>query len=145
MFIRREGDYAVRCVLFLARERHGVMSSGEISRSASIPRSFLAKILQRLAKRGIVESIQGISGGFRLAKPPSRINLLEVIEAAQGPSAINICVVDKKNCDLSAACAVHPVWMELRDDLEKKLRRKTFARILAGAGKTTETEKGGAA
>ena len=145
MLIRREGDYAVRCVLFLARKRHSVMSSGEISRSASVPKSFVAKILQRLAKRGIVESVQGISGGFRLAKPPSRINLLEVVEAAQGPSAINICVVDKKKCDLSAACAVHPVWMELRDDLEKKLRRKTFARILAGAGKTRETEKGGAA
>jgi len=134
MYITRQADYAVRCVLFLSKEPERIISANEISKSMAIPRSFLAKILQRLSKRGIVESTQGVSGGFRLAKKPAKISLLEVIEAVQGPSAMNVCAIDKRICRLSRTCAVHPIWVDLRKDVEKRLKNENFAELARKKG-----------
>jgi Rrf2 family protein len=130
MFITREADYAVRCVLFLSQEEGRVVNAKEISGSMTVSKSFLAKILQRLSKSGIVRSTQGIAGGFELAKKCASINLLEVIEAVQGPTAVNVCAVDKQNCDQSSTCPVHPVWVELRGDIERRLKRESFAGLI---------------
>lgn len=130
MFITREADYAVRCVLFLSQETGRVVSAKEIAESMTIPKSFLAKILQRLTRGGIVLSTKGIAGGFELAKDSTKVSILEVIEAIQGSAALNICAVDEGNCDLSNTCPVHPVWAELRVDIENKLRKESFAALV---------------
>jgi Rrf2 family protein len=129
MFITREADYAVRCVLFLSQETDRVVSANEISESMSVPKTFLAKILQRLSKSRIVRSSQGVAGGFELVNKPDKVNILEVIEAIQGPTAVNVCAVDEHNCDLSSTCPVHPVWVELREDIENKLKKESFAKL----------------
>ena len=136
MFLTREADYAVRCVLFLSREAGRTASAAEISKAALVPRGFLAKILQRLAKRGIVRSTKGAAGGFALSRPPGEVCLLDVIEALQGPLAINACAVDEKACDLADACAAHPIWVELRKGMEERLKEETFAKLI-------KREKGG--
>jgi Rrf2 family protein len=130
MFVTREADYAVRCILYLAQEAGRTISAAEISKSTSIPRSFMAKILQRLSKKDIVRSVQGITGGFQLAREPGEINLLEVIEAIQGPVATNLCAVDNQLCDNSGTCAVHPVWVKLKETTEEQLREVTFAKLM---------------
>jgi len=131
MFITREADYAVRCVLFLSQEAGRIVSANEISESMAAPKSFLAKILQRLSKGGIVRSTQGITGGFELVNKPGKVNVLEVIETIQGPAAMNVCAVDERNCDLSSTCPVHPVWVELRENIEKRLKKENFAKLMA--------------
>jgi len=130
MYLTREADYAVRCVLFLSRDADRTASAAEISQAALVSRGFLAKILQRLAKRGIVRSTKGATGGFALSRPPEEISVLDVIEALQGPVAINVCAVDKKACDLAGACAVHPIWLELRQGIEERLSEETFAKLI---------------
>jgi Rrf2 family protein len=130
MFITREADYAVRCVLFLSQEAGRTVSANEISESMTVSRSFLAKILQRLSKSRIVRSTQGIAGGFELVNKPDKVNILEVIEAIQGPAAVNVCAIDEHNCDLSSTCPVHPVWVELREDIENKLKNESFAGLI---------------
>jgi Rrf2 family protein len=92
-----------------------------------MPKSFLAKILQKLARANIVKSYRGVKGGFRLARKPKEINLLEVIEAIQGPVVMNICALDKKMCRFSGTCTIHPVWIEVRKQVEKLLRKRSFA------------------
>jgi Rrf2 family protein len=130
MFITREADYAVRCVLFLSQETDRVVSANEISESMSVPKTFLSKILQRLSKSRIVRSSQGVAGGFELVNKPDKVNILEVIEAIQGSAAVNVCAIDERNCDLSSTCPVHPVWVELREDIENKLKKESFARLI---------------
>lgn len=105
------------------------MSANEISESMTVPRGFLAKILQRLSKNNIVRSTQGIAGGFELVNKPRKVNVLEVIEAIQGPTAVNICAINEHNCDLSSTCPVHPVWVELREGIEKRLKKESFAKL----------------
>lgn len=101
----------------------------EISKQRDIPKSFLSKILQKLARAGIVESTRGIRGGFRLTRHPSEITLLEVVEAVEGNVAMNICAVDRRKCRLSGTCSVHPVWVELRKIVEDKLRKLDFEQL----------------
>ena len=130
MYITRETDYGVRCVLYLARKAQEIAPVNEIAKAMHIPKSFLAKILQRLVKAGIVISGRGISGGFSLAKKPENISILDVVKAIQGDSAINICAIDKKMCRLSKTCSVHPVWAELRGIIERRLQKENFAKLI---------------
>ncbi|MBI5141995.1 MAG: Rrf2 family transcriptional regulator [Nitrospirae bacterium] len=126
MFVTREADYAIRCVLHMARQGGEVTSIGGICDAMLVPRSFVAKILQRLSRAGIVRSIRGVKGGFLLVKPAAEINLLEVIEAIQGKSAANICAIDRSACSLSGHCAIHPIWVKLRYMVEEELKKQTF-------------------
>jgi Rrf2 family protein len=129
MQITRETDYAIRCVDYLSDKWGSVTMVDEISRGKCVPRSFLAKILQKLTKASIVKSYRGVKGGFELARSPKEITLLDVIEAIQGPVAMNVCAIDETMCDFSNSCAVHPVWIEVRREVEKILREKTFAKL----------------
>jgi Rrf2 family protein len=131
MFITRRADYAIRCVLYLAKNSGNVVKINEIAESMHVPKSFLAKILQQLAYCGIVNSSRGLAGGFRLARAPEDINMLDVIESIQGVSASSQCAVDKKSCNLSDKCSVHPVWIKLREMVENELKNQNF-RKLAG-------------
>lgn len=130
MQITRETDYAIRCVCYLAGKKNEVTMMDEIARSKTIPKSFLAKILQRLAKAKIVKSYRGVKGGFQLVRKPKEINLLDVIEAIEGPVAMNRCAIDKRMCNLSDTCSVHPVWVELRKMVEKRLRKSNFLSLI---------------
>lgn len=130
MYVTREADYGVRCVLYLARKAQIVATVNEIAKAMHIPKSFLAKIVQRLVKAGIVKSVRGVGGGFFLAKKPESISILDVIKAIQGDSAINRCAIDKKMCRLSKTCSVHPIWVELRSIIEKRLQEENFAKLI---------------
>ena len=129
MLITRETDYAVRTVLYLARDRDRTSNVTEVAHAMHIPKSFLAKVLQRLVRHHILASMRGVNGGFRLAKKPSEISLLAIMEAIQGPAGINVCAVDSRRCSLSATCSVHPVWVELRQEFEKRLKKQTIDKL----------------
>lgn len=128
MVITREADYAIRCVLYLS-ENEGQISMVEgIAREMHIPRSFLAKILQKLTRASLVKSFRGVKGGFQLAKHPSEITLLDVVEAVEGEVAMNKCALDRDLCDRSSECPIHPVWVEIKKDVRKMLKKYNFAR-----------------
>ena len=130
MQITRQTDYAIRCVLHLSRIKDRILVVDDIAKVMDIPKSFLAKILQRLTKAGIVKSSRGIKGGFQLSKKPGQISLLDVIEAIQGPAGMNRCAINKDTCKFSRACTVHPVWVELRQKVEQYLKKVTFQKLL---------------
>jgi Rrf2 family protein len=142
MYVSREADYAIRCILHMTREPGSIFVVHEIAGPQGIPRSFLAKILQKLAKAGLVTSVRGIKGGFQLARKPEEITILDVIRGVQGPAALNICVLDSKSCFRSSFCSVHPVWVELQDVIEKKLMRYTMKRLLQEEQKIRNRDRG---
>lgn len=126
MQITRETDYAIRCVLHLAHAPERVVMVEEIAAARYVPVSFLAKILQKLKRAKIVRSFRGVKGGFQLARAPEDVTLLDVIEAIQGKVAMNACAVDPKICELSPFCVVHPIWKDVRADVEQMLRKHDF-------------------
>lgn len=133
MQIMREADYAIRCLLHLAREPQRVVSATELATATLVPKIFLAKILQRLAKAGLVQSQRGTQGGFKLARAPGEVTLLDAVEAVQGPVALNRCVLTGSNCPLAEseiACPVHPVWVTLSARLVRELGRHSFKKLV---------------
>jgi len=129
MQITRKTDYAIRCVYYLAGKPETVTVIGEIASKMDIPHSFLAKIMQKLARAGIVESHRGVKGGFTLTREPARISLYDVIVAMEGPVVLNMCAVHTKECGLSVTCSIHPFWIELRREIEIKLKSQDFATL----------------
>ncbi|HAK87828.1 MAG TPA: Rrf2 family transcriptional regulator [Nitrospiraceae bacterium] len=129
MQITRETDYAIRCVYYLARKPDEVTMVDEIAREMCIPKSFLAKIVQKLARANILQSYRGVKGGFQLAGMPEDITIYDVIEAVEGPVAMNVCAVDKKECGLSAKCKIHPIWVELRKEVEDMFKKRNFSQF----------------
>jgi Rrf2 family protein len=131
MRLTRAGEYAVRCVLYLASQGVGVLCARkEIARKMDIPDQFLGKIAQQLARAGAIEIVQGARGGFRLVVPPEELTLLEVVEAVIGEIFLNDCIMRPESCNRSHACAVHCIWAKAKDQLRQTLQEATFARIL---------------
>jgi Rrf2 family protein len=127
MQVTREGDYGIRSVLYLARQPFKKVSFvNEISEEYKIPRSFLAKILQKLVKAKIVRSYRGVKGGFSLARQAKDISVLDVLEAIEGKLAMNICLADKKKCDFSKQCPIHSVWATAQSKVMETLKKANF-------------------
>ncbi len=127
--INRETDYAVRCVYYLTGKRSEIIMVNEIAREMFIPKTFLAKILQKLARAGVVKSYQGVKGGFQISREPREISLYDVIVAIEGPASMNVCTINKKACGLSRSCKVHPFWVGVRRDVENVLKKIDFEKI----------------
>jgi len=133
MQLSRRSDYALRALIYLATRREGeVTGLPEISRAAKVSRPFLAKILNTLAKRGLVKSHRGIHGGFALARSPSEISFLEVLHAVDGPMCVNLCVGRQGRCDAYRGCLMNPAWHHIQSEIEQVLRSRTIADVLAG-------------
>lgn len=131
MQITRETDYAVRCILHLAEKPGRVAMVSEIAEARGIPRSFLAKILQKLTRAGMVKSHRGLRGGYQLSADPADLTLRHLVEVMEGGVALNICAVEGQSCNLKDACAIHPVWNGLTENLARNLERYTFKRLAA--------------
>ena len=128
--LTRDGEYAVRAVLFLASQPLGKISLiSEISKAQDVPKSYLAKIMQHLVKVGLVNSRRGAKGGFFLARHADRITLRQTIEAVEGPIYLNVCLIKKGECPRDEICPVHPVWREAQEKLFSVLESKTMAQL----------------
>jgi Rrf2 family protein len=115
MQITRSGEYGLRGLVFLATQPpEKVTLVSEVSREQNIPETFLAKIFQRLSKAGILRSVRGANGGFTLRKPAHDITMREIIEALEGPIALNRCLLRKGECEEEKICPLHPVWEEVQ-------------------------------
>ena len=111
MELTRKGEYAIRGIIYLARQPVGKMVLiSEIAESTDVPQTFLAKIMQSFAKIGIVNSYRGTGGGFTLGRPAARITLREVVEVVEGPIMPNRCLMGEGACERDSNCRVHPVW-----------------------------------
>jgi Rrf2 family transcriptional regulator, iron-sulfur cluster assembly transcription factor len=131
MQITRAGEYGVLGLMNLARRNPGEMAMiDEVSRIERIPRSFLAKIFQSLAKAGLVRSVRGAGGGFVLIKEPSRISVLEVIEAIEGKIIFQRCKQGTPECDHAGGCALCGLFEQAQDGLKDVLVRTTLTDLI---------------
>jgi Rrf2 family transcriptional regulator, iron-sulfur cluster assembly transcription factor len=128
MQITRAGEYGVLGLLYLARQEPGAMAMIEdISRVEKVPKSFLAKIFQSLAKAGLLRSVRGTGGGFTLAKRPEEITILEVIEAIEGKIAFGRCLQDEPECEHMGGCALCGLLEQAQDRVKDVFTRTTLA------------------
>ncbi len=135
MQITRQADYAVRAVLYLAGQgESGRAPTSRIAQEMRIPPSFLAKIVSQLSVAGVVQTSRGARGGVSLARQPGEITLLEVIEAIDGPIALNECVPDRSACVFGRDCPVYDIWCETQARLVEQLGGTRFNSLTNGNG-----------
>jgi Rrf2 family protein len=110
--LSKKADYALMAMKHLAtRTDAGSASAREIAEQYDIPMELLAKVLQRLARRGLLTSHQGTRGGYRLSRTSSAISVADIIQAIDGPLTVTACSTEAENCDQYGKCSVRdPLW-----------------------------------
>lgn len=132
MIITRATEYAIRAILYMARQPAGeIVYKKDICKAQEITPAFLTKILQPLIKDGIVGSQRGVGGGFFLTREASEITLLDIIRSQEGPVYLNQCLVDDGVCERESFCPVHGAWNEIREEFMGILSRYDFASLAA--------------
>ncbi len=139
MRISRRCEYALRALLELGlREpEQRLLTVGQIARAQHIPEGVLANLLVKLKRGGLVTSIQGAKGGFRLAKRPGDITLGEVLRLVDGPVAVAPikCLAGErpKSC-IDSECSFYDVWSEVRDAIVRIVDVTTLENVMDRAG-----------
>jgi Rrf2 family protein len=114
--LTKRGDYAVRAILALARTPGGtLLSVRRIAEEMAIPVRFLPQVMSTLVAAGLVEATTGRAGGYRLARSPDSITLLDVVEAAEGDGRRRTCVLRGGPCGVDGHCDVHDVFFAAQD------------------------------
>ena len=130
LIFSRQCEYALQAVMFLARMREGERASiKEVAGKLRIPHHFLAKILQNLTRKGLLDSLKGPTGGFRLAMPAGDITLFHIVEAIDGVEFTRRCVMGLPECSGKHPCAVHAQWGDLRDGIYAMLVRQSIGEM----------------
>ncbi len=125
--ISRKIDYGLRAMIYLASiPTDVVVPFREIARQMMVPEDFLAKILKTLVDQRLVRSTRGPHGGYALARPSHDISFLEVIEAVEGPIAINVCL-DDDPCKKASACTMVHVWRKGQERMLDVYRESKLA------------------
>ena len=128
--LSKKTDYALIALKALVLSERGTSCSArEIAARYNIPVELMAKVLQRLARRGLLESYKGTSGGYQLSRPPSLISVAEVIRAIDGPVLVTACSDEDETCDQYSKCNVRdPLW-RLKDRIVQSLASFTLKEL----------------
>jgi Rrf2 family protein len=132
MQLTRAADYAVRVMIHLASQPEGtVISKTLLARAAEAPESFLSKILQSLARAGLIQARRGVVGGFSLLPRGAQASLLDVVEAMDGPIALNVCLTSGASCHRQPECAVHKVWLRAQSAMSSVLAEAKIVEMVS--------------
>ena len=129
--LSRPCTYAIRALTYLAMQPPGKLcGSREIADYEKIPNSFLCKILLDLRRKRLLRSYKGIRGGYELALPPDKINLLMIVQAIEGELSFSGCILEDRECSTHGECALHDSWLKLRSQLVLFLETQTLADLV---------------
>jgi len=149
--LTKKADYGLMALKYLA-EQPGIspasgarsavaQSAKDIAQAYHIPPPLLAKILQTLARAGLLVSHAGTNGGYALARPASQISAFEVIRAIDGPLFITSCITIHGSCDLAGHCTIKEPLRKVNDSITELLSNIHINDLI----ETTEATRGDAA
>lgn len=125
-FIRREADYAIRIVAYMAG-RTGRVKIVEICDRLYLSKPIVIKIVQMLKRADIIESKTGKDGGLLLIADPQQLSIYDVLQAMDNRSTVNACVNDEEVCQLKSICKVSQYLTGVQSDLIARLRDTRMA------------------
>jgi Rrf2 family protein len=128
--LSKKADYALMAMKHLAQRPEGASASArEIAEAYDIPIELMAKVLQRLARRGLLTSHQGTRGGYRLGRSSAVISVADIIQAIDGPLTVTACSTESENCGQYAKCSVRdPLW-RIKDQIVMALSKCSLQEI----------------
>jgi Rrf2 family protein len=128
--LSKKADYALIAMKHLAlRADRGSSSAREIAGLYDIPIELMAKVLQRLVQKGLLDSHQGTRGGYKLARVPSQISVADVIQAIEGPVTVTACTTEEGQCEQFSKCNVRDPLFRVRERILAALGECTIAEL----------------
>ena len=129
--LSKKADYALMAMKHLARKSDYAASTSarEIAEQYDIPIELMAKVLQRLARSGLLTSHQGTRGGYTLSKPTASISVADIIQSIDGPLTVTACSTEDEQCEQFMKCNVRdPLW-KIKDRILSALAECSLAEI----------------
>jgi len=134
----KRADYGLMAIHYIAvHQEDGAVSAKRIAEIFNIPHELLAKILQRLAKKGLIESYNGPKGGYVLSEAPAKITVGEVIRALEGPINIVSCLEDL-DCPQFATCNLRRPVQKIQTSINHLLETMTLAELMGDGSPSLE-------
>jgi Rrf2 family protein len=128
-------EYALRAVVYLAYEAPDARTTAQIAAATKVPKDYLSKILQGLAKRNIVTTQRGVGGGVSLAKPPEELTILDVVNAVEPIERITTCPLGLAAHGVKL-CPLHKRMDSALETVETAFKNTTLAEVLAEPGES---------
>ncbi len=126
MKLGRESAYGIEGLLALAKKPPGtVMLLTDIAAARGVPKSFLAKIFQKLTRHGVVRSLRGSIRGYALARRPKEIKVKEILLAIEGPDFFERCIFWSDRCADTNPCPLHDAWKQVKQQLVGGVMERT--------------------
>ncbi|MCW8133581.1 MAG: Rrf2 family transcriptional regulator [Planctomycetota bacterium] len=138
------GEYALRAMAYMAQLSPGkYVLARDMGRELGIPSNYLSKVLQSLARHGLLESQRGRNGGFRLERSPKEITIYEILSSVEFMGRYETCVLGHKECRDEDACPIHDAWKEARGKVLNLFHKTPLSRLVASQGKLLAKPKAG--
>jgi Rrf2 family protein len=147
--LTKKADYGLMALKYLAEQSAAAgmpaaQSAKDIAQAYHIPPPLLAKILQTLARAGILVSHAGTNGGYALARPANEISAFEVIRAIDGPLFITSCITIHGTCDLAGHCTIKEPLRKVNDSIKELLSGICISDLAEPAGAQIQSDQGAA-
>ena len=123
-------DYATVVLTVLAARPGDVLSAADLAETSGLETPTVSKLLKPLAQAGLVSSLRGAHGGYRLSRNAAEISLIEIVEAMEGPLAMTECSQHENHCGIAHQCGVRSNWRLINDVVADALRGVTLAQML---------------
>lgn len=131
--ISKLSDYAIVLLCEIARERTGQGTTArQLAESTQIALPTVVKLLKLLKDHGVLLSMQGRNGGYRLARRPGETNLAVIIEAVEGPIALTECMTEDLDCQIHSKCNTRPHWVHINAAFRQALSVVTLNDLITG-------------
>jgi len=137
--LSKTARYAIRAAAYIGYKgsNNKVVSFKDIAEDLDIPPAFLKKILQDLSKHNLLDSYKGPNGGFKLARKPKDISLMDIVAVIDGPASYSSCLLGRRNCNDHSIhqCFLHEEYFKIKMDWARFLKKNTMEKIIADVEK----------
>lgn len=131
MWVSTRAQYGMRALVEVALSGGSPVSLKTIAQRQDLSQQYLEQIFSLLRRAGIVESVRGAHGGYRLARPTHEIDSLEVVELLEGSVAPVACLDDNESCLRVGNCSTESLWRQVDVAVREVLGRTTLADLVA--------------
>lgn len=122
-------DYGTMILVHLALRNDDLNSASDVAAGTHLALPTVQKLLKLLARNGLVDSVRGAGGGYRLSRAPSKISAAEILTALEGPLGITECSSADSRCELESGCPVGGAWQRINRGIRHALDEVTLAEL----------------
>jgi len=123
-------SYAISILSYMAKDPQELHSAKKLNEELDIPWQYLRQLLTSLSRDGFIRSVQGRNGGFCMNREPGEIKLASIVDAVEGLSVMQTCIMGFMKCPFNHKCAMHETWEETRANIIHILETTTLDKLL---------------